>query len=111
MMLIADVEESKRLEQKLRPNGGFLTYDIVLDEGTWLPNTVVIDDKAFGLLIGGHTGFQFFRDIPQLAGRTVFHWLKLRRRHGLLLIGWWFRKRWARAVGARLEYPTWRVRI
>jgi hypothetical protein len=90
MTLITDSEESNRLQQQV---GQFLIYDIVLDDGTWLPNTMVIDDRAFGLLIGGHTAFQFFRDIPQLAGRTVQHWLRLRSRHGSLLFGWWCRKR------------------
>jgi len=85
--------------------------DVLLDDGTWLPDTMAVGDRAFGLLIGGHTVFQFFSDVPELIGRSIKHALQLRRRHGSLLFGWWLRRRWARGVGARIEYPAWRAKI
>ena len=110
VILVTNKNESQQLEQQMMSSDWRL-HDVVLNEGTWLPDTMVVDDKAFGLLIGGHTVFQFFRDIPDLVGKTVANALPLRRRHGSLLFGWWLRRRWARRVGARLEYPTWRAWI
>ena len=110
MVIVTEKTESERLEQQLSSSDWRL-HDIVLDDGTWLPDTMVLNDQAFGLLIGGHTGFQFFRDVPQLVGKNVTKHLRLRRRHGSLLFGWWLRRRWARQVGARLDYPQWRARI
>jgi hypothetical protein len=46
-----------------------------------------------------------------LAGRSVAHALRHRRRHYSLLFGRWLRRRWARSVGARVEHPRWRARI
>ena len=108
--IVTEKTESERFEQQISSSDWTL-HDIILDDGTWLPDTMVVDDRAFGLLIGGHTVFQFFRNIPQLVGRNVTHTLRLRRRHGSLFFGWWLRRRWARKVGARLEYPTWRAPI
>ena len=110
MTIVTEKAESARLEQQLIAKRWTL-HDVVLDDGTWLPDTMVFDDRALGLLIGGQTAFQFIRDVPQLVGRIVAHELRLRRRHGLLLLGWWLRRRWARQVGARLDYPDWRARI
>lgn len=110
MTLVTEKVESARLEQQLSSSDWTL-HDVVLDDGTWLPNTMVLNDQAFGLLIGGHTVFQFFREVPQLIGRNVTHNLRLRRRHGSLLFGWWLRRRWARQAGARLDHPKWRARI
>jgi hypothetical protein len=110
MKIVTEQAESAHLEQQLNSSHWTL-HDVVLDDGTWLPDTMVFNDMAFGLLIGGHTAFQFFRDVPQLVGRNVTHDLRLRRRHGSLLFGWWLRRRWARHVGARLDYPNWRARI
>src|SRR5690349_8229883 len=104
--LVTNKNESQKLEQQIMSSDWRL-YDVVLNDGTWLPDTMVVGDQAFGLLIGLHTVFQFFRDIPDLAGKTVANALPLRRRHGSLLFGWRLRRRWARQVGARLEYPTW----
>jgi hypothetical protein len=109
-MILTEKAESARLEQQLSVRDWKL-HDIVLDDGTWLPNTLVFDDRALGLLIGGHTGFQFFRDVPQLVGRKVTHDLRLCRRHASLFFGWWLRRRWARRMGARLTYPDWRTHI
>ena len=110
MIIVSEKMESERLEQQISSRKWTL-HDIVLDDGTWLPDTMVFEDRAFGLLIGGHTAFQFFRDVPQVTGRNITHDLRLRRRHWSLFFGWWLRKRWARRVGARLEYPTWRFRL
>jgi len=110
MTIVTDKAESARLEQQLNSRDWTL-HDVVLDDGTWLPDTMVLNDQAFGLLIGGHTVFQFFREVPQLVGRNVTQDLRLRRCHGSLLFGSWLRRRWARQVGARLDHPKWRARI
>lgn len=103
-------DESRQLEQRIAP-GKFEVYDVVLDDGTWLADTVVIGDQAFALVIGGQTGFQYFRSIPEMAGRSIAHSLRLRRHHYSLFFGCWLRRRWARSVGALIEHPRWRARI
>jgi hypothetical protein len=108
--IVTAKEESEEFEQNMGSRNWTL-HDVVLDDGTWLPDTMVVGDRAFGLLIGGHTVFQFFRDIPQLGGRAMAYDLPLRRRHGSLLFGWWLRRKWARQVGATLKYPAWRASI
>jgi hypothetical protein len=78
-----------------------------LDDGTLVPGAAVIEDRAVGIVVGGHTGFIAFADVPELASRRVRHTLRVAGIHVLPVIGSWLRHRWATRVGALPGQPSW----
>src|SRR4051812_46872456 len=93
MMLITNKEELASLESQLGSRRG-ACFDLVLDEGTFLADTLAFDRRAVGLAIGGQTGYLSFSDVPQVRGHSVSHW-RLRRYHFWPFIGFPLRHRWA----------------
>ena len=42
-------------------------FDVVLDDGSLVPSVAAVGDRAFGVIVGGHTGFLSFAAVPELA--------------------------------------------
>jgi hypothetical protein len=107
MTLVTAKEEASVLKSRILSGDGH-RYDIALDDGTYLANTLVIDNRAVGLIIGGQTGYISISEIPQLQGRSVLYSLQLRRYHFWPLIGAWLRRRWVNHFGIIPKHPDWR---
>jgi hypothetical protein len=105
MELVTRKDESERLERNLPVP--VPAYDIVLDDGSLVPDVAVVGDRAVGVIVGGHTGFLSFADVPQIVSRQIRNTLRLTQVHKLPFIGPCLRRRWARKVGASLDHPAW----
>src|SRR4051812_26297687 len=104
MELVTQSDEARELDHRLQDASRF---DLILDDGTYLPDSFVIEARAFGILVGGHTGIVLFAEIPSLAFRRVHQSLPLSRRYHFPFFGRWLRHRWASQAGARLTKPDW----
>ena len=91
MEIVTNKDESDRLQRDM-PNC-VPVFDVVLDDGSLVPSVAVIDDRAIGAIVGGHTGFITFAAVPELASRRVRDFLRLTSIHGLPFIGQWLRRR------------------
>jgi len=104
MELVTDPDEARQIDHTLA-EADFC--DLVLDDGSYVPNSAVLESRAFGIVIGGQTGFLPFAGIPGLASRRIQHILRLSRVHRIPLLGSWLRHSWASRVGGRLTKPSW----
>jgi len=105
MELVTRPEESQTLQREMPIP--VPVFDIVLDNGSLLPNVAVVDDRAVGVIVGCHTGFIAFADVPELASRQVGHALRIAGAYSMPVIGAWLRRRWAARLGARPSRPSW----
>ena len=105
MELVTRPEESKALQRDMRQPVPM--FDIVLDDGSRLPSVAVVNGRAVGIIVRGHTGFIAFSDVPVLASRRVAHALRISGAYLLPGIGAWLRRRWAARVGALPVRPSW----
>lgn len=105
MDLVIHKDEAEKLEREMRVPVPM--FDVVLDDGSLVLGVAVVGDRAVGVIVGGHTGFLPFADVPQVASRRIRDALRLTRVHALPFIGNWLRRRWARRVGASLGQPAW----
>jgi hypothetical protein len=105
MELVTRKDESQRLERDLPMP--VPVYDIVLDDGSLIPAVAVVGDRAVGVMVGGHTGFLSFADVPEIVSRRIRNALRLTQVYTLPFIGPRLRRRWARKVGASLDHPAW----
>jgi hypothetical protein len=107
MDLVMDPAEFKRLEGealKLKPTP---VFDLVLDDNTFVPSVVALGDRALGVLVGGHTGFLPFADVPAIVSRRVREALPVSGAYASPLVGWWLRRRRATRAGASASRPSW----
>lgn len=109
MEMVTSQDESERLEREL-PNP-VPVFDVVLDDGSLVPSVAAVGDRAFGIIIGGHTGFLSFAAVPELALRRVRATLRLTLIHSLPFLGPELRRRWAESIGASRTRPTWIPKI
>jgi hypothetical protein len=105
MEIVTHKDESDRLQRDMPKC--IPVFDVVLDDGSLVRSVAVIDGRAVGAIVGGHTGFVAFAAVPELASRRVRDFLRLTSIHGLPFIGQWLRRRWAERVGASLIRPSW----
>ena len=82
-------------------------YDLILDNGQFLPYVAIIEDIALFMIVGGHAGVVYFNKMPDFHKRSVAHANKLTTRHRLPFIGNHLRKSWASRFNASLERPPW----
>lgn len=108
--LVTDKDESASLESQFG-SGQASRFDLVLDDGTYLADTMAFGGRAVGLAIGGHTGYISFSAVPQVRGHSVLHSLRLRRYHFWPFIGRRLRRRWAESIGVKPRDPVWRPKI
>lgn len=109
MELVTHSDESQKLQEQMGPRPTM--FDVVLDDGSYLTDTAVVDDRAVGIVVGGHTGFIAFADVPSLASRRVHHALRLSGIYYLPFLGHRLRRRWAARAGVRLVRPSWVPRL
>ena len=105
MELVTTLDEFRRLEAQVPKPG--LVFDLVLDDGSLVPAVLAGGDRALGIMVGGHTGFLPFADVPKVADRKVRHTLRVSGVYASLFIGWWLRRRWAAKVGASPARASW----
>lgn len=108
MDLVTDKGEFKRLEgeaMKLRP---VPVFDLVLDDNSFVPGVVALGDRALGVVVGGHTGFLAFADVPAVANRKVRHVLRVSGVYASPFLGRWLRRRRAAGAGASSGCPSLR---
>jgi len=105
MELVTRSDESERLQREMPTL--VPVFDLVLDDGSLLPSVAAVGDRAFGIIVGGQTGFLSFAAVPQLASRRVRGVLRLTRIHRLPFIGERLRRRWAKSVGVSPTRPSW----
>jgi hypothetical protein len=108
LQLVTDVDEARRLGQALTKAS---ICDLVLDDGTYVPDTAVVDSHAVGTIVGGQTGFLPFAEVPALASRHIEKVLLLSGIHRVPLLGRWLRHSWATCAGACLAKPYWMPRL
>jgi len=107
MNLVTDPAEFKKLEGeawKLKP---MPVFDLVLDDDSFVPGVVALGDSASGVLVGGHTGFLPFADVPAVANRKVRVALRVSGAYGSPFVGWWLRRRRAARAGALPGRAPW----
>jgi hypothetical protein len=107
MDLVTDQAEFKKLEGealKLKP---IPVFDLVLDDGSFVPGVVAVGERAIGVLVGGHTGFLSFADAPGVANRKVREALRVSGAYASPLVGWWLRRRRAARAGALPGRASW----
>ena len=107
MDLVIDQAEFKKLERealKLKP---MPVFDLVLDDNSFVPGVVALGDRALGVLVGGHTGFLSFADVPAVADRKVREALRVSGAYASTLVGWWLRRRRAAKAGALGGRASW----
>lgn len=109
MELVTRQDESERLEREMPTP--VPVFDVVLDDGSLVPSVAAVGDRAFGVIVGGHTGFLSFAAVPELSSRRVRAALRLTRIHSLPFIGKWLRRRWAESIGASFTRPSWIPKI
>src|SRR5205085_9389708 len=105
MELVTRQDESERLEREMPIP--VPVFDVILDDGSLVPSVVAVGDRAFGIIVGGHSGFFSFAAVPELATRQVRATLRLTRIHSLPFIGQRLRRLWAESIGASLTRPSW----
>lgn len=109
MELVTRQDESERLQREMLRDmpSPVPVFDVVLDDGSLVQTVAAIGDRAFGVIVGGHTSFLSFADVPQLSSRRVRAALRLTRIHSLPIIGWRLRRRWAESIEASFTCPSW----
>ena len=105
MEIVTAIDESDRLQRGMPTC--IPVFDVVLDDGSLVRSVAVIEGKAVGAIVGGHTGFLAFASVLELTSRRVRDFLRLTSVHGLPFIGRWLRHRWAERVGALPARPSW----
>jgi hypothetical protein len=78
----ADVRFVALLRQK-----SLVAYDVVLTDGSYIMNVLGHHDELFGVAVGGHTGFIYFRDISLVAGHKINEVYRVTGIYGLPFIG------------------------
>ena len=105
MELVTHKDESDRLQREMPVPAP--VFDVVLDDGSLVQSVVVVNDRAIGVIVGGHTGFLPFAAVPELATRRVRDALRLTRCHRFPFIGSRIRHRWAQTRSASVARPSW----
>lgn len=105
MELVTRQDESERLAREMPTQ--VPVFDVVLDDGSLVTSVAAVGDRAFGVIVGGHTGLLSFAAVPELSSRRVSAALRLTRIHSLPFIGQRLRRRWAESIGASFTRPSW----
>jgi hypothetical protein len=105
MDLVTHSDESQKLQRDMIKRGTM--FDVILDDGSHVADTLAVDGRAVGVVVGGQTGFLAFADVPQLSSRHIRHTLRLSRVHRLPFIGRRLRRQWAVRAGALPDWPAW----
>ncbi len=111
MDLVTDPVEFKRLEREALQQEPNPVFDLVLDDNSFVPGVLTLGDRALGVRVGGHTGFQPFADVPAVSNRKVREALRVSGAYAFPLIGWWLRRRRAARAGALAGRPAWLAAI
>jgi hypothetical protein len=82
-------------------------FDLILDDNSFIPDVVALGQRALGVVVGGHTGFLAFADVPTVADRRVRQALRVSGVFASPVIGWWLRQRRAARAGAMAGRPSW----
>jgi hypothetical protein len=105
MELVTRPDDSQTLQRDMATS--VPVFDVVLDDGSLLPNVAVVEGRAVGVIAGGHSGFIAFADVPELASRQVVHKLRVAGAYSVPVLGAWLRRRWAVRLGASPSRPSW----
>ena len=109
MDLVTCSDESLNLQRAMIQRGTL--FDVILDDGSLVANTLAVDGRAVGVVVGGQTGFLAFADVPQLSSRHIKHTLRLSRVHRMPIFGPRLRQSWAMRAGASPDWPDWIPKI
>jgi len=105
MELVTDLDEFRKLNAELSTPAP--VFDLVLDDRSFVPGAVAVGDKALGVIVGGHTGFLAFADVPEVGARRVRYVLRVSGIYAWPLVGWWLRRCRANRAGASRTRPSW----
>jgi len=108
MDLVTDKGEFTKLEGEALKVKPVPVFDLVLDDNSFVPGVVALGGKALGVIVGGHTGFLAFADVPTVANRKVRQALRVSGLYASPIVGWWLRRRRAARAGAvSSRRPAW----
>ena len=107
MEIVKDPADFRKLELEVLKLNPVPVFDLILDDDTFVPGVVALDDRALGILVGGHTGLIAFADVPAVANRTVRRALRVSGIYKSPFFGWWLRRRRAERAGALAGSPSW----
>jgi len=107
MDLVTNPGEFRRLEGEALKLEPIPVFDLILDDNSFVPSVVALGDRALGVLVGGHTGFLPFADVPAVASRKVREALRVSGAYASPFFGWWLRRRRAGRAGALPGRPSW----
>ena len=109
MDLVTDKLESARLLEEVFRLKAFPlpVFDLILDDNSFVPDVVALGQRAVGVVVGGHTGFLSFADVPAVANRKVREALPVSGAYATPFVGSWLRRRRAERVGALPGTVSW----
>ena len=105
MKLVTNHKEAEKLPVNRWDQASLV--DLVLDDGSYVPGACIVDEAAFGVVIGGQTGAIEFHEIPEARDRQVVAHLAHTTITRVPLLGTILRSLWARRNGSRRKRPPW----